>query len=74
MTEVDAYYENLGFKLAAAGPIVATGGDDTYIVAEPGFAIWEGNPGLNGFSITTLTRDDGTWLSRQVRWIGEDLP
>ncbi len=74
MEYIDSYYESLGFQLEATGPIVATSGDDTYIVAEPGIATWEGNPGVHGFDITTLTHDNGTWLIHQIRWIGEDVP
>jgi len=74
MEWIDTYYENLGFKTEATGPIVVTGGDDTYIVAEPGIASWTGNPGVHGFSISTLTHENGTWLVGQTRWIGEDVP
>lgn len=74
MKWIDTYYESMGFQLEATGPIVVTGGDDTYIVAEPGLSTWTGNPGVHGFSIITLTHEDGTWLVGQTRWVGEDVP
>ncbi len=69
---INQYYENLNFNIESTGDPVAVGEGDTYIVAEPGLVTWNGNPGVRGFSVVTLVESDGTWLVKQIRWIGED--
>jgi hypothetical protein len=69
---INQYYENLNFNIEPTGDRVAVGEGDTYIVSEPGFVTWNGNIGVRGFSVVTLVESDGTWLVKQIRWIGED--
>lgn len=71
---INQYYENVNFNIASTGDPVAVGEGDTYIVSEPGLVTWNGNPGVQGFSVSTLVESDGTWLIKQIRWIGEDPP
>jgi hypothetical protein len=68
---INQYYENVNFNIESTGDRVAVGGGDTYIVSEPGLVTWNGNPGVRGFSVVTLVESDGTWLVKQIRWIGE---
>jgi len=69
---INQYYEDMNFNMESTGGPVAVGGGDTYIVSEPGFVTWDGNPGVRGFSVTTLVESDGIWRIKQIRWIGED--
>jgi hypothetical protein len=69
---IDQYYEVGNFNIESTGDPVAVGGGDTYVVSEPGLVTWNGNPGVRGFSVSTLVESDGTWLIKQIRWIGED--